>query len=109
MASATLPRNGHSDPFDHVIGIDTHRDFHVAVVLAPNGGKLGELTFPTSSEGYKQLVIWSEQFGIRPEFAMEGTGDDPPAESGQGFGHRWAHQGAESGALTSGHRSGCVA
>ena len=66
MASATLPRKGHSEPFDHVIGIDTHRDFHVAVVLAPNGGKLGELTFPTSSEGYEQLVIWSEQFGTKP-------------------------------------------
>ena len=74
MAFATLPRNRHSDPFDHVIGIDTHRDFHVAVLMAPNGGKLGELTFPTSSEGYEQLVIWSEQFGTRPVFAMEGTG-----------------------------------
>ena len=66
MASATLPRNGRPIPFDHVIGIDTHRDFHVAVVLAPNGGKLGELTFPTSSNGYEQLVNWSEQFGVRP-------------------------------------------
>ena len=35
-------------------------------VLAPNGGKLGELTFPTSSKGYEQLVSWSEQFGVRP-------------------------------------------
>jgi transposase len=74
MASATLPRKGPLIPFDHVVGIDTHRDFHVAVVLAPNGGKVGELTFPTSSKGYEQLVNWSEQFGVRPVFAMEGTG-----------------------------------
>ena len=58
----------------HVIGIDTHRDFHVAVALAPKGGKLGQLTFQTSREGYEQLMIWSEQFGVRPVFAMEGTG-----------------------------------
>jgi hypothetical protein len=45
MASATFPRSGHSHPFDHVIGIDTYRDFHVAVALAPNGCKLAELTF----------------------------------------------------------------
>jgi len=73
MASSTLPRNEKPVLFDHVVGIDTHRDFHVAVVLAPNGGKLAELTFPTSSKGYEQLVTWSEQFGVRPVFAMEGT------------------------------------
>jgi hypothetical protein len=43
------------------------------MVLAPNDGRLGALTFSASSEGYEQLVIWSEQFGIRPVFAMEGT------------------------------------
>jgi transposase len=73
MASSTLPQNEKPVPFDHVVGIDTHRDFHVAVVLAPNGGKLADLTFPTSSKGYEQLVTWSEQFGVRPVFAMEGT------------------------------------
>ena len=74
MASTTLPRYGHAAQFDHVVGIDTHRDFHVAVALAPNGGKLAELTFPASSKGCEQLVSWSEQFGVRPVFAMEGTG-----------------------------------
>jgi transposase len=74
MASTTLPPNSQSVLFDHVAGIETHRDFHVAVVLAPNGGRLGELTFPASSKGYEQLVIWSEQFGVRPVFAMKGTG-----------------------------------
>ncbi len=58
---------------DYVVGIDTRRDFHVAVVLAPNGGRVGELTLPASSDGYEQLVIWCEQFGVRWVFAMEGT------------------------------------
>jgi transposase len=73
MASSTLPRNKKPVPFDHVVGIATHRYFHVAVILAPNGGKLADLTFPTSSKGYEQLVTWSEQFGVRPVSAMEGT------------------------------------
>jgi hypothetical protein len=73
MVSATLPRIGQPVSFDPVAGIDTHRDFHVAVDLAPNGGKLAELTFPTSRKGYEQQVAWSEQFGVRPVFAMEGT------------------------------------
>lgn len=50
------------------------RLIRVAVALAPNGGKLAELTFPASSKGCEQLVSWSEQFGVRPMFAMEGTG-----------------------------------
>ena len=74
MASATLPRHGQSAQFDHVVGIDTHRDFHVAVALAPNGGRLGELTFTATSKGYEELVAWTEQYGVRPVFAMEGTG-----------------------------------
>jgi transposase len=74
MASATMPRHGQSAQFDHVVGIDTHRDFHVAVAVAPNGGRLGELTFTATSKGYEELVAWTEQYGVRPMFAMEGTG-----------------------------------
>jgi transposase len=73
MASATLPRIRQPVPFDHVVGIDTHRDCHVAVDLAPNGGKVSELTFPTSSKGYEQLLSCSEKFGVRQVFAMKGT------------------------------------
>jgi len=50
MASATFPRRGQSAQFDHVVGIDTHRDFHVAVALAPNGERLGELTFTARAD-----------------------------------------------------------
>lgn len=61
LASATLPRHGQSAQFDHVVGIDTHRDFQVAVALAPNGGRLGELTFTATSKGYEELEAWTEQ------------------------------------------------
>jgi transposase len=74
MTSATLPRHGQSAQFDHGVGIDTHSDFHVAVALAPNGGRLGELTFTATCKGYEEPVAWTEQYGVRPVFAMEGTG-----------------------------------
>lgn len=73
MASATLSRNGLSPLFDHIIGIDTHRDFHVAVALDRNGCRLGELQFTSTRKGYDELLAWTEQFGLRPVFAMEGT------------------------------------
>jgi hypothetical protein len=53
MASASLPRNGHADQFDHVIGIDIHRKMHIAFALAPNRGKLVEPTFPARSKAYE--------------------------------------------------------
>lgn len=61
------------DEYDVVIGIDTHRDFHVAVALAPNGGKLDEIRILTVQKGYETLISWPELFGSRPVFAMEGT------------------------------------
>jgi transposase len=73
MASATLAQPRPDDAFDVVIGIDTHRDFHVAVALAPNGGKLDECRIPTIQQGYQALIGWSELFGNHPVFAMEGT------------------------------------
>jgi transposase len=73
MAFATLARPSFDDAFDAVIGIDTPRDFHVAVALATNGAKLDEYLIPTSQQGYQVLIGWSELFRNRPVFAMEGT------------------------------------
>ena len=73
MAPATLAQLVPCDEYDVVIGIDTHRDFHVAAALAPNGGKLDEIRIPTVRKGYEALIGWTELFGSRPVFAMEGT------------------------------------
>jgi hypothetical protein len=48
MASATLTRPEGADHPDVVIGVDTHKEFHVAVALAPNGGRLGECSIPAN-------------------------------------------------------------
>ena len=35
---------------DLVLGVDTHFDFHVAVALDELGGRLGDLTVPTTAK-----------------------------------------------------------
>jgi transposase len=74
MASATLTRPEGADHPDVVIGVDTHKEFHVAVALAPNGGRLGECSIPANRQGHSVLQDWTLELGSRPVFAVEGTG-----------------------------------
>ena len=73
MAQPTLTHPGQDQVPDVLIGVDTHKDIHVAVALAPNGGRLGEHRIPATRKGYDQLITWTEEFGYRPLFAIEGT------------------------------------
>jgi hypothetical protein len=73
MASLTLAQVCKGRGPDVVIGVDTHKDIHVAVALAPNGGRLGEHCIPTTRKGYDDLIVWSEEFGSNPVYAIEGT------------------------------------
>jgi hypothetical protein len=41
-----------------VLGVDTHLDFHVAVVLDRLGRRLSEAKVPTTAEGYERVVRW---------------------------------------------------
>jgi transposase len=55
------------------IGVDTHKEVHVAVALDVHGGQLDTLEIPTDSSGYRRLLSWAEALGV-PAFAIEGTG-----------------------------------
>jgi transposase len=57
-----------------VLGVDTHLDFHVAVVLDHLGRRLGESKVPTTAGGYRRLVSWAEGFGPVRCVGVEGTG-----------------------------------
>ena len=57
-----------------VLGVDTHLDFHVAVVLDLLGRRLGEVKAPTTEEGYGELVRWAQGFGPVRCAGVEGTG-----------------------------------
>jgi hypothetical protein len=44
---------------DVVVGVDTHKDEHVAVALDGLGGRLGELAIVANPDGYAELVAWA--------------------------------------------------
>jgi transposase len=55
------------------IGVDTHKDRHVAVALEVLGGELDHCLIAATRVGYEQLLDWSRRLG-EPVFAIEGTG-----------------------------------
>ena len=61
-----------------VLGVDTHLDFHVAMVLdhlgRRLGRRLGESKVPTTTGGYRSLLSWAEGFGPVRCAGVEGTG-----------------------------------
>jgi transposase len=57
-----------------IIGIDTHKDVHVAVALDHLGVRLAELHVQTTHSGYSQLERWATRLGTVEVFGIEGTG-----------------------------------
>jgi transposase len=55
------------------IGVDTHRDAHVAVAVDRLGRRLGALEFAVEERGFEQLRRFAVALG-QPAFAVEGTG-----------------------------------
>ncbi len=56
------------------LGVDTHKDAHVAVALDGLGRRLGVLSTPTTTPGYRALVDWARGFGAVERAGVEGTG-----------------------------------
>jgi len=57
-----------------ILGVDTHLDVHVAVVVDHLlGRRLGELSVPTTAKGYERLLCWVESFGPVRCAGIEGT------------------------------------
>ncbi len=52
------------DPKEIILGVDTHKDNHVAAVIRTVGGLLGSVPFSTTADGYRQLLSWARQHGI---------------------------------------------
>src|ERR687897_302440 len=55
------------------IGVDTHKDLHVAVALDGLGAQLDSREVATTPAGYRSLLSWAQELGV-PAFAIEGTG-----------------------------------
>ena len=59
---------------DAIIGVDTHKDQHVAVAVDGLGGRLAERFVPATTAGYGQLQSWAADQGRVVAFGIEGTG-----------------------------------
>ncbi len=55
------------------IGVDTHKDVHVAVARDRFGAQLDGLEVETTESGYRSLLSWALELGV-PAFAVEGCG-----------------------------------
>ena len=57
-----------------IIGVDTHKDQHVAVAIDGRGVRLDEKHVPVATCGYEELERWSCDLGRVHAFGVEGTG-----------------------------------
>ncbi|MGY5125144.1 IS110 family transposase [Streptomyces nigrescens] len=57
-----------------ILGVDTHRDTHVAAVLSPLGAVFDTEEFPASAAGYRGLLAWAGALGTVWRAGVEGTG-----------------------------------
>ena len=55
------------------IGVDTHKEVHVAVALDRFGAQLDSREVETTVSGYRSLLSWASELGV-PAFAVEGCG-----------------------------------
>ncbi len=55
------------------LGVDTHKDAHVAVALDGLGRYLGAVSVPTTENGYCKLIQWAEDLGTIERAGVEGT------------------------------------
>lgn len=64
----------HSEGARVVVGVDTHKDEHVAVAVDRLGTRLGEHRLRVNSTGYAGLERWAIGMGDVVAFGVEGTG-----------------------------------
>ncbi len=74
MTTATLPDPSDVVDPEVVLGVDTHRDEHVAAVLTVLGAVLGTRGFPTTADGYEAMLRWASSFGVLHRAGVECTG-----------------------------------
>ena len=79
-----------TDAVGITLGVDTHKDFHVAVALDCLGRRLGTLSIPTTPAGYEKLMDWANGFG-----ALEGVGIEGTGSLGVGLAHSLRAEGAK--------------
>jgi transposase len=57
-----------------ILGVDTHLDIHVGVIISGYGKFLDSLSIETNKVGYQTLLKWAQSFGLLQRAGIEGTG-----------------------------------
>ena len=61
-----------------MLGVDTHRDTHAAVLVDLLGRLVAGETFPTTRRGMRALIRWAQRLGTVRRAGVEGTGSYAP-------------------------------
>ena len=69
-----MTNTAHFNVLRIVVGVDTHKDEHVAVAVDGLGIRLGECRVQTTPDGYIRLERWATGIGYVTAFGVEGTG-----------------------------------
>jgi transposase len=56
------------------LGVDTHKDIHVAAVITSLGVLRESMRFPATAAGYQALLAWAGTFGVLRRAGVECTG-----------------------------------
>jgi transposase len=57
-----------------ILGVDTHLDSRVGVIIDYRGQWLGALSIQANPTGYSNLLRWAQSFGNFLRAGVEGTG-----------------------------------
>ena len=74
MPQVTARSQAYTDFEEIILGVDTHKDLHVAAVISMLGALLDTANFPTTAAGYQQLLAWAQGFGVLRRAGVECTG-----------------------------------
>src|SRR3954453_18456598 len=69
-----MEQDGEKENRRVVGGVDTHKDLHVAAIVDEQGRVLASRCFPTTWQGYKQMLAWMRSFGSLQRVGVEATG-----------------------------------
>ena len=74
MPQPAQPDHNTSPTDEVILGVDTHKDIHVAAVITTVGAVTASRSFPTTKAGYHQLLAWAHSFGTLRRAGVECTG-----------------------------------
>jgi transposase len=74
MPHTAAPDHTFAESSPVLLGVDTHKDVHVAAVLNAAGVLVGSRSFPTTARGYQSLLAWARGFGPVARAGVECTG-----------------------------------